>query len=86
MNNTNDLATASREISFVLGANLGYEYWNVILVYGQFSRKTYASGGHYAVFQKFDGLTAIIWHNKLVNFILNLELLKCFVKKYCSII
>lgn len=68
MNKAKDLVVASRELSQLLGAELGYDYWNVIIVTGPFSRKTYASGGFYAVFERYDGLQAIIWLNKLVYY------------------
>jgi hypothetical protein len=53
-----------------LSGNLGYDYWNVIVVNGQFSRKTYASGNYFVVFERFDGMQVIIWLNKLVIIIL----------------
>jgi hypothetical protein len=50
MNKAKDLVHASKELAEMLAMELGYQHWNVIIVQGPFSRKTYASGGYFCIF------------------------------------
>jgi hypothetical protein len=62
-----DLNACCSLLSKRLAVQLGLERWNVILVNGEFSRKTFASGGHFAIFEKQDKTQVIIWLNKLTH-------------------